>query len=216
MTTPLPAPLPRSLDPLPDESLPGYMLRLAHRLDRSPARIIELVGLGTVTQQSLGPIAHLDPGAAHRFATAANLTVDEVENLCLTSLAGRYAPLQPAYLGRHRDPLRLPLTDPWVFGRWSRYCPQCLAGDGSPIQDAHGGAWQRLWRLPPVFAYAQHRRQLADRCPACRQPALRLPLCSRAEGLHPTQCRNNTRTGRRGAAIPCEHQLGPLFAHAVE
>jgi hypothetical protein len=26
------SPLPRSLDPLPDESLPGYLLRLAHRL----------------------------------------------------------------------------------------------------------------------------------------------------------------------------------------
>ena len=28
------SPLPRSLDPLPDEVLPGYLLRLAHRLDR--------------------------------------------------------------------------------------------------------------------------------------------------------------------------------------
>ena len=31
-------PLPRSLDPLPEEALPGYLLRLAHRLGLTPAR----------------------------------------------------------------------------------------------------------------------------------------------------------------------------------
>jgi len=40
-------PLPRSLDPLPDESLPGYLLRLAHRLDLSPATVAMLTGLST-------------------------------------------------------------------------------------------------------------------------------------------------------------------------
>ncbi len=39
------SPLPRSLDPLPDESLPGYLLRLAHRLGLAPARIMQLTGL---------------------------------------------------------------------------------------------------------------------------------------------------------------------------
>jgi RNA polymerase sigma factor (sigma-70 family) len=34
--------LPSSLDPLSDESLVGYLLRLAHRLETSPARILEL------------------------------------------------------------------------------------------------------------------------------------------------------------------------------
>jgi hypothetical protein len=105
------------------------------------------------------------------------------------------------------------LAEPWVFGHWSRYCPQCLACDGSPIQDAHGGAWQRLWRLPPVFACTVHRRLLADRCPACRQPTLRLPRCPRAEGLHPAQCCNNVRTTSRGVAIPCEHPLGLTAGH---
>lgn len=39
-----PSPLPRSLDPLPDEALPGYVLRLAHRLGLSPARVLRLTG----------------------------------------------------------------------------------------------------------------------------------------------------------------------------
>ena len=40
-----PSPLPRSLDPLPDESLPGYVLRLAYRLGLAPLRILQLTGL---------------------------------------------------------------------------------------------------------------------------------------------------------------------------
>ena len=39
------SPLPRSLDPLPDESLPGDLLRLEHRLGLAPARIMQLTGL---------------------------------------------------------------------------------------------------------------------------------------------------------------------------
>lgn len=35
-------PLPRSLDPLPDESIIGFVLRLAHRLEIPPARVVEL------------------------------------------------------------------------------------------------------------------------------------------------------------------------------
>src|SRR6266545_3128353 len=106
------------------------------------------------------------------------------------------------------------------FGRWSRYCPQCLAGDGSPIQNLHGGAWQRIWRLPPVFACTRHRRLLADRCPGCRQPALHLPAargrllpCATAEGLHPAQCRNQIGrktagpTLRGSARVACGHRL---------
>jgi hypothetical protein len=31
-------------------------------------------------------------------------------------------------------------TSTWIFARFSRYRPQCLAGDGSTIQQRHGGA----------------------------------------------------------------------------
>jgi hypothetical protein len=36
--------LPSGLDPLPDESLAGFLLRLSHRLECSLARILELAG----------------------------------------------------------------------------------------------------------------------------------------------------------------------------
>jgi hypothetical protein len=40
-----PRPLPRSLVPIPGESLPGFLLRLSCRLNQPPARIAELTGL---------------------------------------------------------------------------------------------------------------------------------------------------------------------------
>ncbi len=123
--------------------------------------------------------------------------------------ASRYAPLEPTYLGRSRRRERLASSEPWIFGRWSRYCPDCLAGDGSAIQRAHGGPWRKLWRLPPVFACTVHRRLLHDLCPACRQPAASLhhtshPLVASPliDSLHPAQCRNPTRPGRAGTARP--------------
>lgn len=39
------APLPRSLEPLPDESLPGFLLRLTHRLDLTPHQLARRVTL---------------------------------------------------------------------------------------------------------------------------------------------------------------------------
>ncbi|HEY5988661.1 MAG TPA: TniQ family protein, partial [Streptosporangiaceae bacterium] len=73
-----PSPLPRSLDPLPDEALPGYVLRLAHRLGLSPARVLRLTGLTAATgghqpaPRSL--MTRLDAVAAGSFARATRLT----------------------------------------------------------------------------------------------------------------------------------------------
>lgn len=193
-------PLPRSLDPLPDESLPGYILRLAHRLELTPGRVMALTltsptGAEAPCLSSHRSMIELDPANRDGFAFATRLTTREVDALTLRGLGPRF-PLPPQSTTTQRFG---PITRVWwLLTRATRYCPACLAGDGSPIQQAHGGGWRRLWRLPIVFACPQHRLLLRHTCPRCDRPAhghhgngerIALITGSRVHGLHPTQCR---------------------------
>ncbi len=212
------SPLPRSLDPLPEEALPGYLLRLAHRLGLTPARIMQLTGL-TAGRDGRQParqssMLHLDEALAGAFASSARLTAAEVAGLCMSSMSGQYPWAAPRITADQWGPRSL--ASPWVFASATRYCPQCLAGDGSYIQQQHGGAWRKAWRLPVVFACPAHRRLLEHLCPSCRQPAmsaaLRAPawLIPRAfdAGLHPAQCRAALRPQDAGRhARPCGARL---------
>lgn len=198
------AALPSSLDPLPDESLAGFLLRLAHRLETSPARILELAGFaGSRDWQHVSVIPHhvmlqLTDRERDGLALAARLAPAEADALCFGQLRDRF-PLPPPPTSTQAPAKRF---DWWLNTTFSRYCPQCLAGDGTVIQDAHGGAWQRAWRLPVVFACEIHQRLLEHRCPACRHPALGIHGNSGGKlvpgmmdrGLHPAQCRAESRT----------------------
>jgi hypothetical protein len=214
----MPSPLPRSLDPLPDESLPGYLLRLAHRLGLTPARIMQLTGL-TASPDGRQParrslMLHLDETPAAAFAHITRLTAAEAAGLCMSSMSGPYPWAAPRVTADQWGPRSL--AGPWVFTSATRYCPQCLAGDGSPIQQQHGGAWQKAWRLPVVFACPVHRRLLEHLCPSCRQPAMSAAagapawLIPRAfdAGLHPAQCRAALAPQAAGRhARPCGARL---------
>jgi TniQ len=196
--------LPRSLDPLADESLPGFLLRLAYRLGISPARLVTRTGLSMNMQHRIDkPFSltmQLAPEARDAFARTARLTPRETTDLCLSSLADRYPlastmPIRSPWTGHNRQ-------NRWVFIKATRYCPQCLADDHTEIQRDLGGAWQKMWRLPPVFACITHRRFLDFQCPACSRPALdcavgRSPVSMLPHwyhrGLHPTQCRVTVR-----------------------
>ncbi len=207
--------LPRSLDPLPDESLPGYLLRLSHRLGLAPTRLQQATGLALAPNAArASTMLALTPETAAAFAHATRLSTTEVTALTLGSLANRYPPVDLARTGRdHRRLVHgLFVRESWVFARFSRYCPHCLAGDGSLIQQHHGGGWNKLWRLPIVFACPTHQRLLAHTCPACAQPAL-----SRGPGaamiprggdstLHPTACRAPGPEPRPTIG-PCGHRL---------
>jgi hypothetical protein len=213
-------PLPRSLVPLPDESLPGFLLRLAHRLDLSPARLAEATGLptsGTTARIPASLLLTLDSHTAVRFAAATRLKPAEAQALTLATVRGSYPPVDPAFGFHHRRSGATGRTvsgvfvqERWILARSSRYCPQCLAGDASTIQRRHGGAWNKLWRLPVVFACPTHRRFLKHTCPACAQPAMsRGPnsgLLGRPSNstLHPTACRNPRVSGDHHA---CGYRL---------
>jgi TniQ len=197
-------PLPRSLDPLPNESLPGYVLRLAHRLDLTPTALAIICGLGNRRQRSPASsiIFALDPHATARFAHATRLSSAEVTELTLVSLAAQYPPLDMRSVGRQRQVHGVFIRENWIFARSTRYCPDCLAGDESPIQQRHGGAWSKLWRLPVVFACPTHRRLLRHACPACQSLAHQrtagsphlLPMAAHPV-VHPAACRNKTTAG---------------------
>ncbi len=193
--------LPRSLDALPGESVRGYVLRLAHRLDRAPGRIAVLTGLGRALSGRgdlivpAGRLLHLDAPIAATFAAATRLSAPEVAALCLDSLRDRYPPLDRGHQAApHRKSNGAVATGglaSWVFTQSTRYCPQCLAGDGSAIQRAHGGAWQKLWHLPPrslpapstggccftsARSAASRSTPASNEPPAC-SPAPRTPAC---------------------------------------
>jgi hypothetical protein len=214
-------PLPRSLDPLPLESLPGYLLRLAHRLDLAPARIAVLTGLSPPGPQLIraSHMFALDADTTERFACATRLTSSEVTALTLTRFSGRYPPLDLRFCGRQRTIPGILVKETWAYFRGTRYCPDCLAGDGSTIQQRDGGPWDLRWRLPITFACLTHRRLLEHTCPACGQPAhdrtptgrgsspQMLPLAARS-GLHSAQCRNPMPApGTRARIRPCGTRL---------
>jgi hypothetical protein len=195
-------PLPRSLDPLPGEALDGFLLRLAYRLELSPARIAAIGGItcaGSLLQLSFASLLHLTDEERARFARAVRLLPAEIARLCLSSLGERYAPVSAT---ASRAAANVHGRYSWVFAGATRYCPECLAGDGSRIQNDLGGAWQKAWRLPVVFACTSHGRFLEHLCPGCQRPAhgesggsnaYALPQLHRA-GLHPAQCRYPDRT----------------------
>ncbi|MFD0223239.1 TniQ family protein [Streptomyces hirsutus] len=201
-------PLARSLPPLPDESLPGFLLRLAFRLDTSPAELAVRTGLADRANLSVLPLPlliGLTTERRHTFARMIKATDTEVDGMLLDIYSSRYPPARPSPSGRnglanqqHR----------WLFMHATRYCPQCLAGQDNPVEQAFGGVWKNSWRLPPVFACLAHRRFLEHECPACKSAILPTTTRStvrhlprwREASLHPGQC-------RAFVDGQCEHRL---------
>ncbi|MBN1172663.1 MAG: TniQ family protein [Micromonosporaceae bacterium] len=201
-----PVPLPRSLAPLHEESLAGFLLRLAFRLGLSPARLTEAVGLSGASATGRVPIRFLlafDTDIVDPFTVATRLDSSEAQALTLATVRSTYPPVDPGFRfhrGYHAPPTRTINTmfaqERWILARTSRYCPDCLAGDGSTIQHHFGGAWNKLWHLPVAFACPTHHRLLEYRCPACDQPAMArrpgngLITSPTVSDLHPAACRN--------------------------
>jgi hypothetical protein len=205
-------PLARSLDPLAGESIGGYLLRLAHRLCLSPVKLARWVGCDCAPL-SRRLLFDLDTAA---FAAAVRLSPDEAATLTLVPRADRYPPIARALT---RRPTKI---DSWLFNRVPRYCPQCLAGDGSPIQEQHGGPWKKDWHLPISFACPQHQVFLLGGCPREHPPppSSRLITSIGDSTLHPAQCRYPRRTGWPGPASSCRARLDqagatPIASHAL-
>ncbi|MFE2874508.1 TniQ family protein [Streptomyces roseus] len=195
----LPDPLPRALAPLPGEGLPGLLLRLSHRLDMSPLQV--LIRAGAVKPPAASVPGQLLVTLGSRlklFAHTTRLTADEAAALTLEPHGERFPPVTESLRIQTQHRFTWARIDPWVLSTFTRYCPKCLAGDGSVIQKRHGGPWKAEWRLAVSFICREHRTFLRHLCPTCRRPAHKfdaqagsklLPLMQFKE-LHPAQCRN--------------------------
>ncbi|MFF9777478.1 TniQ family protein [Streptomyces sp. NPDC013978] len=201
--------LPRSLAPFPEESLPGFLLRLAYRLERSPARIGALCGLSTMHRRLPADyLIALPPQPAKALAKAARLSSTEAQSLTLagSGLSSTYTPLVTTRLDQGRN--HAAARRRWAINLSSRFCPRCLAGDGSPAQNTFGSAWKLRWHLPVVFACSKHSMLLSSTCPQCDNLPNRPPGTERsgllmqraAVGLHPAQCRHPVLDARSTAA----------------
>jgi hypothetical protein len=184
-------PLPMSLEPITGESLVSYLLRLAYRLSLPPLHLARMAGWASglhhnyVTRKLLLDIA---PSQAEAFARLTRLTTGEVAALTLSSWQDRYPPVARSMPDRRP----LPRPDSWLFITSPRFCPTCLAGDGTAAQQLHGGPWRKIWHLPVVFACVKHQQFLLHACPHCGQGhTSRGPLIHRINDntLRPAQCR---------------------------
>jgi hypothetical protein len=193
-------PLPRSLDPIAGEGLGGYLLRLSWRLRVSPLHLARLTGCVSDGPAVIRRRLLLDLDV-QRFAQATRLSAGEASSLAAASWADRYPPI-----ARSRTrPDRPIVLDGWLFSTSNRYCPDCLAGDGSPVQQQYGGPWKKTWHLPVTFACLQHQRFLREGCPQAHpgSPApWELIAFPSASGLHPAQCRLTLKAGRTARRRP--------------
>jgi hypothetical protein len=209
---PEPRPLSRSLVPIPGESLPGFLLRMSFRLRVPPAQLARLTGLApagrTGASLPVTLLAGIPEPARRTFTFMTRLDAGQATRLGMSAWQGRYPPLvigpEDAASGRCR------LNGQLILAPVTRYCPDCLAGDGSGIQQSFGGPWLRAWHLPVVFACPAHQRLLEHLCPECGQPVrerrpgtqFSLLPATRVAGLHPAQCRTELAPVRGRHTLP--------------
>ena len=200
-----PRPLARSLEPLAGESLAGYLLRLSCRLRVSPLRLARLTGCADAGSGVIMRRRMLDLDVP-KFAQATRLSADEASSLTIASWAGRYPPVTRSRTGQG-PPV---ILDNWLFATTLRFCPECLAGDGSPVQQQYGGPWKKTWQLPVTFACPQHHRFLREACPVPHpgRPGIGMLIAFPAVALHPAQCRSPRQPESKAPTRPaCGNRL---------
>jgi hypothetical protein len=143
------------------------------------------------------------------FTFMTRLDAGQAAQLGMPAWRERYAPIvirgpESAGSGYRR------LNGALILAPATRYCPECLAGDGSAIQESFGGPWLKTWHLPVVFACPGHQRLLEHLCPECGQPVrgrrpgaqFSLLPAMRAAALHPAQCRTELTPAKGRHTLP--------------
>ncbi|MGW1754575.1 TniQ family protein [Streptomyces mirabilis] len=105
--------------------------------------------------------------------------------------------------------------DSWLFNDSPRYCPQCMAGDGSTAQQKYGGPWKKIWQLPIAFLCPDHLTFLRHGCPRDHETDRLTPLFAGARhaDLHLAECRlpdNEIKHEPGFTRAPCRARLDVL------
>jgi hypothetical protein len=154
-------------------------------------------------------LAGIPEPARSTFTFMTRLDPGQAAQLGMSAWRERYAPLIIAGPDHTRAGYRR-LNGELVLAPVTRYCPDCLAGDGSAIQESFGGPWLKTWHLPVVFACTAHQRLLEHLCPDCGR-AVRAPRpgtqfsllpAMRAAALHPAQCRTELTPAKGRHTLP--------------
>lgn len=147
------------LAPLPGEALDSWLEALAHRLSVRLGDVLGDLGLAASTKNgTCEPAVPTDwtialrEEEAARIAHATGVAVQQLHDMTLMRFDGRALRIEQAKRQVSRHVL-------WGRARGSRFCPECLAGNG--------GRWPLNWRLGWSFACLTHHRLLADSCPGC-------------------------------------------------
>lgn len=138
--------------PLPDEWLPGWLIRFGVA-NGVPARELgALLNLGA-GNWALNVECRLSPAIATDIETVSGLSAAMLLALVLPKadavlmLAPRVT-ISPSAVGRRQ-------------ATWLQLCPHCLKEDEAPYLRSD-------WRLATTLICKRHGRQLIDRCPTCR------------------------------------------------
>lgn len=205
--------MPRSLQPLPGESLSGYILNLAHRLETTPGDLALRLGMinPTTTYSTLNTqyAVALPPDITHTIATATGLTHHQVTDLTHT-------PHQRLFLDADQPPTsgwspQMLYVEHWIAPTTTGWCPHCLAQPHADNPDRR--LWQRDWASPWLLACTRHTTVLTTTCPnhQAHAPLKRDP---QAQSLiraprhlvpHPTGCRRPLTSGSRAANVTLCH-----------
>lgn len=163
---------PIRLAPLPGEALDSWLEALASRLYVRFGDVLDDLGLGTTARRGDREIPvrtdrtiALREEDAVRIAHATGTSPQQLHDMTLMRYDGLALRISP----QRRSVIPHIL---WGRQRGSRFCPECLAGNG--------GRWPLAWRLGWSFACPAHSRLLADCCPACGRVQRELPFSRQA------------------------------------
>lgn len=183
--------LPRRLGitvvPVPGESFPSWVDRMAVRMGTSRGWVIRRLGIELVPSgaQAVWPLRYgisMSRNDLDAVRSATGVPQEQVSAMLLSAYDGTVLDMSTLGGGLSGDRAG---SRAWGLLRGPRCCPDCVAtGDG---------AWHLWWRLGGAAACPEHSALLYGRCPRCRLPLrhdYRFPVRIPFPADGPTVCVN--------------------------